>query len=114
MKLDQTSLSASIVSASKREHEVTMRLALYAALWLLALAAPSLAQPSPPPCREAPASFALGETYTDRLARRARRAADARVVRKVEAGKSYTMEFRADRLNLDVDRNGVVQAVRCG
>ena len=66
------------------------------------------------PCREAAASFALGETYTDRLARQARRAAEARLVRKVEPGRSHTMEFRADRLNLDVNGRGTVLAVRCG
>lgn len=93
---------------------MTMRLAPYLALALVAVAAPSAAQPAAPACREAAASFALGETYTDRLARRARRAAEARIVRKVEPGKVNTMEFRADRLNLDVDRRGIVQAVRCG
>ena len=91
-----------------------MRFAAYLVLALLPLAPPSLAQPAASPCREAAASFALGETYTDRLARQARRAAEARTVRKVEPGKVHTMEFRADRLNLDVDRRGIVQAVRCG
>ncbi len=90
-----------------------MRLATYAVLGLIVLPALSFAQPSAP-CREAAASFALGERYSDRLARRARRAAGARVVRKVEPGRVYTMEFRADRLNLDLDRSGTVRAVRCG
>jgi Peptidase inhibitor I78 family len=65
-------------------------------------------------CREAAASFVLGRTYSDRTARRARRAAGARVVRKVEPGQAYTMEFRADRLNLDVGPGGRIRAVRCG
>jgi hypothetical protein len=91
-----------------------MRLATYAVLGLIVLPALSFAQPSAPTCREAAASFALGERYSDRLARRARRAAGARVVRKVEPGRVYTMEFRADRLNLDLARSGTVRAVRCG
>ena len=91
-----------------------MRLAIPVCLGLLALAGPAAAQTSAPACREAPASFALGETYTERLGRQARRAAGARVVRKIEPGRAYTMDFRADRLNLDVDRRGIVQAVRCG
>jgi Peptidase inhibitor I78 family len=91
-----------------------MRVLIGASLGLLVLADASMAQPAVTPCREAPASFALGEPYSDRLARRARRAADARVVRKVEAGRIYTMEFRADRLNLDVAADGTVRAVRCG
>jgi hypothetical protein len=93
---------------------MTMRLATCLVLTLAGLAAPSSAQTMTAPCREAAASFALGETYTDRLARQARRAAEARIVRKVEPGRSYTMEFRADRLNLDVDGRGIVLAVRCG
>jgi hypothetical protein len=92
---------------------MTMRLAGCALMALLTLAGPSFAQPAPT-CREAAASFALGERYSDRLARRARRAANARVVRKVEPGRVYTMDFRADRLNLDVDRRDIVRAVRCG
>jgi hypothetical protein len=91
-----------------------MRFAICALLGLLALAGPAAAQPSVPLCREAPASFALGETYSERLGRRARRAAGARVVRKIEPGRVHTMDFRPDRLNLDVDRQGTVQAVRCG
>ena len=69
---------------------------------------------SPPACREAGASFALGQRYSDRLARRARRAAGAGVVRKLAPGQAYTMEYRADRLNLDVDRRGRIRAIRCG
>lgn len=65
-------------------------------------------------CRAAGADFALGQTYSDRLARRARRGAGAREVRKLEPGRVYTMDYRVDRLNLDVDRRGNVRAVRCG
>ena len=66
------------------------------------------------PCSASAASFALGERYSDRLARRARRAAGAEIVRKTEPGRAYTMEFRGDRLNLDLDRKGRVRAIRCG
>jgi hypothetical protein len=93
---------------------MTTRLATYLLPALVGLSTTGSAQSVPTPCREAAASFALGETYTDRLARQARRAAEARVVRKVEPGRSQTMEFRADRLNLDVDGRGTVLAVRCG
>ena len=93
---------------------MTTRLATYLLPALVGLSATGSAQSVPAPCREAAASFALGETYTDRLARQARRAAEARIVRKVEPGRAHTMEFRADRLNLDVDGRGIVLAVRCG
>jgi hypothetical protein len=56
----------------------------------------------------------LGEYYSDRLARQARRSAGARDVRKIEPGRTYPMDFRADRLNLDLDRRGRIRAVRCG
>jgi hypothetical protein len=82
----------------------------------LAFAGAAAAQ-SPNPdgsCRVAAAHFVLGEAYSDRLARRARRSAGAREVRKIEPGRVYTMEFRADRLNLDLDRRGRIRAVRCG
>ncbi len=84
----------------------------------LALSAAAAAQPSPSglsaSCRVAAAYFVLGETFSDALARRARRRAGAREVRKIEPGRAYTMDFRADRLNLDVDRRGRIRAVRCG
>jgi len=91
-----------------------MRVLICASLGFFVLAHSAVAQSPASTCREAAASFALGEAYSDRLARRARRAASARVVRKVEPGRVYTMEFRADRLNLDVDQSGTVRAVRCG
>jgi hypothetical protein len=91
-----------------------MRVLICASLGLLVLAAPLAAQPSTSTCRGGAASFALGERYSERLGRRARRAAGARVVRKVEPGSVYTIEFRADRLNLDVAADGTVRAVRCG
>ena len=65
-------------------------------------------------CKEESARFAVGEPYSDELAERARRAAGADVVRKTVPGGADTMELRADRLNLDVDRNGRVQRVHCG
>jgi len=75
---------------------------------------PSLSSGSASACREAGASFALGERYSDRLARRARRGAEARIVRKIEPGRAYTMEFQADRLNIEVDRRDRIRSVRCG
>ena len=96
-----------------------MRRVISAAIVGLALSstADGKAAPEPGPrplCRQGGAAFALGERYSDRLARRARRGADARVVRKIEPGQVYTMEFRADRLNLEVDRRGRIRSVRCG
>ena len=60
------------------------------------------------------ARFAIGKPFTEALARRARAAAGAHVLRKLEPGAIYTMEYSPVRLNLEVDRRGSVIAVRCG
>jgi Peptidase inhibitor I78 family len=90
--------------------------AVIAGLMLSGAAAAQAPMPRPPEatCREAAASFALGQRYSDRLARRARRESGAGVVRRIEPGQAYTMEFRADRLNLEVGPRGRIRAVRCG
>lgn len=44
----------------------------------------------------------------------ARRVSRARVVRVLRPGQIVTMEFRADRLNLDVDARGIITGARCG
>lgn len=78
------------------------------------------AQPAPSPasgpssCTAERARSALGQPYSDALAERARREAGARVARKIEPGRAYTMEFLAGRLNLEVDGRGIVQRLRCG
>ena len=92
-----------------------MRLLVPLLMGAAALADAAAAQPNPvPTCREAPAHFALGQPYSDQLARRARRRAGARAVRTIEPGRAYTMEFRADRLTLELDAQGRVRAVLCG
>ena len=65
-------------------------------------------------CLAAKARFAVGRPYTDAAAEKARVAAGAERVRKLAPELVYTMEFRPDRLNLRVDRRGVVTAVVCG
>jgi hypothetical protein len=65
-------------------------------------------------CNAEPAQFAVGQAYNDALAAKAREAAGATAVRRLAPGQMVTMEFRADRLNLETDDKGVVIAVRCG
>jgi hypothetical protein len=38
----------------------------------------------------------------------------ARTIRWVEPGSAVTMDFRSDRLNLHVDKAGVITDARCG
>jgi hypothetical protein len=77
----------------------------------------AVAQPQTPRgagCSPAGARFAIGEVYTPALAERARQAARALVVRKIEPGGAYTMELSPDRLNIEVDRSGIVRDLKCG
>jgi hypothetical protein len=78
-------------------------------------ACPALAQPTSQgraACTGDRARFAVGDTPD--LAERARQAARARLVRKIEPGGAYTMDFSPDRLNVEVDRGGIVRGVECG
>lgn len=84
--------------------------------------APAAAAPQPAPasseetamCDATRAEFAVGQAYSDALAEQARAAAGARIVRRLVPGQMVTMEFSAERLNLDTDASGKVAAVRCG
>jgi hypothetical protein len=86
------------------------------AVLLTALAlipAGGLAQPAPvrQACATGEAQTVIGQPYSPE---RARRAAGAREVQKIEPGGAYTTDLNADRLNIEVDRAGVVTGLRCG
>jgi hypothetical protein len=82
---------------------------------LIGVAAAQAGEPRPQrACRDGAARFAIGHRYSAKLAERAQRATRAAVTRKVAPGQVYTMEFRPDRLNFDLDRRGIVRRVRCG
>ena len=70
--------------------------------------------PAQPRCAAGEAQLFAGQPYSPELAERARRAAGAREVRKIEPGGAYTTDLDADRLNVEVDRAGVVTGLRCG
>jgi hypothetical protein len=77
-----------------------------------------LAQPASAPARQlctaADARSVVGQPYPPALAEQVRREAGAREVRKIEPGGAYTTDLDADRLNLEVDRAGIVTGLRCG
>jgi hypothetical protein len=77
--------------------------------------------PSPAPapaetqaCKAEAAGGAIGKVATADVVEQARRDAGAAVARTLAPGQVVTMEYRGDRLNLDVDSGNVVTAVRCG
>ncbi len=75
--------------------------------------------PAPPPpqattCEASGATWAVGQHATDRVVERARMAAGARTARVLRPGEAVTMEFNAERLNLEVNEREIVQNVRCG
>ena len=75
-----------------------------------------LTQPAPDrqPCAVGEAQAVIGQLYSPELAERARRTAGAREVQKIEPGGAYTTDLNSDRLNIEVDRTGIVSGLRCG
>ncbi len=88
-----------------------------------AAAQPGVEQPgattAPPPvsassCDDVQAQWLVGKAATEADVEQARKDAKAGVVRQLKPGQAVTMEFSAERLNVELDDKGVVTAVRCG
>jgi hypothetical protein len=56
----------------------------------------------------------IGRAYDETLAQRARDMTGAAVVRTVRPGEAVTMDYREDRLTLELDAAGRVVSARCG
>lgn len=56
----------------------------------------------------------VGREATAELVTRAQERAGARNTRVIKPGDAVTMDFRSDRLNLDVDASNIITAARCG
>ena len=81
--------------------------------------APPMSDPNPPmptdPCgAETAKPNAIGQVATAEVVERARIEANAEIARVLKPGMMVTMEFRAGRLNIDVDEANVITNVRCG
>jgi uncharacterized lipoprotein YajG len=73
--------------------------------------------PSGPPtgvCNAQGAQFAVGKTAGASVVEEARQRSGAHMARVLRPGQVVTMEFNAQRLNLDINAVGVVTRVRCG
>lgn len=78
--------------------------------------APAPEQPPQPDvrCDAAAATWAVGQPASPDLLERARVAAQAETARFLRPGEAITMEFIAERLNLELDTEDVVVSTRCG
>ncbi|MGH8027658.1 MAG: I78 family peptidase inhibitor [Pseudoxanthomonas sp.] len=79
------------------------------------------AQPAPPTppaaataCDDSQAQWAIGKKVTDAEVEQARKDSGAETARTLKPNQMVTMEFNANRLNLDLDEAGTVTAIRCG
>lgn len=65
-------------------------------------------------CNAAPAQSFVGQGSTAKVVEAARVRSGALMARLLRPGQMVTKEFDAQRLNLEVDGNGRIVAVRCG
>jgi len=65
-------------------------------------------------CNAQPARWAVGKVADAALVERVRSDTNSERARVLKPGQMVTMEFRVDRVNIDVDANNVVTDVRCG
>lgn len=79
-------------------------------------AAPASVGPGPRGgvCNAAPAQGVIGKQGTPSVIEQARVASGAAMARLLHPRQVVTMEFNTERLNLVVDGNGRITAVRCG
>jgi hypothetical protein len=78
---------------------------------------PTSPMPPPPPgtaCNAQGAQFAIGKTAGASVIEEARQRSGSYMARILRPNQVVTMEFNAQRLNLDVDAAGVIKKVRCG
>ena len=73
--------------------------------------------PPPPPgtaCNADGAQFAIGKAPGASVVEEARQRSGSYMARVLRPNQAVTMEFNAQRLNLEIDAAGVVRRVRCG
>ncbi|WP_240454097.1 I78 family peptidase inhibitor [Halomonas sp. NO4] len=86
-------------------------------------ASPPPREPAPPPprvdggddaCGAGRVQDRVGQTYSEALGQSLQQASGADALRVMRPGHAYTLEYRADRLNVRVDEAGVITAIGCG
>lgn len=66
------------------------------------------------PCRIEAATDLIGKPLTPASQREAQTKVRARTVRVIVSNGHVTMDYRPDRLNIDVDSARIIRAMRCG
>lgn len=56
----------------------------------------------------------VGQPYTEALGDTLEQESGAATVRVKRPGRPYTMEYRADRLDVSVDEKDLIQTIQCG
>ncbi|MFJ4344451.1 I78 family peptidase inhibitor [Pseudomonas sp. NPDC089401] len=65
-------------------------------------------------CEASGADFAIGKQGSAELLEQARKASGSQMARILKPHDVVTLEYRSERLNLNVDEQGVVTRVNCG
>lgn len=65
-------------------------------------------------CSTATLGSLVGQTAITQLGAEAMRMANARTIRWIRPGDAVTMDYRSDRLNIDIDAQNRVTGFRCG
>ena len=65
-------------------------------------------------CEAAPAQHLIGRAATQELGAEAMRLTGAASLRWIPEGGMVTMDYRPDRLNIELDGSNRVKAIRCG
>lgn len=65
-------------------------------------------------CSAEHATALVGKTYSPAMDAEVKRLTGATTIRALPPGAAATMDFREDRVNLDLDAEGRIVAVRCG
>lgn len=65
-------------------------------------------------CHADKAQYAVGKTYTVELGAEVQAASGAKAMRAIRPGQAVTMDYRQDRLNLELDAQDKITRASCG
>lgn len=94
-----------------------MKAAILATAGLLAACDPPLMNVPPAPpgkCDAQPAQALVGTRYAGIYGTRAKTVTGAVTLRIIRPGQAVTMDYREDRLNIELDAKNIIVALRCG